>query len=79
MLDLPLAANRASAADLEHVPGIGPRRAQAIVHERDASGAYAGGAELARRVHGIGPRTALRLEAYLFFAGPDPACSAQRG
>ncbi len=78
VLDLPLPANRASAGELETIPGIGPRRAQAIIAEREAAGPYANASELARRVRGIGARTVARLDPYLFFAGPDPACAAKR-
>jgi len=52
--------NRASADTLEVLPGIGPRRAEAIVRARGGR-PFAGPRDL-ERVHGIGPRTASALE-----------------
>ena len=75
VLDLPLPLNRATSAELETLPGIGPARAAAIVRERVLGGPYASPAEL-ERVAGIGPVTARRLLPRLFTRGPDPACSA---
>lgn len=54
--------NRASAADLELLPGIGPSLAQRIVDDRSTHGAFAS-IDALRRVHGIGPRTIERLRA----------------
>ena len=54
--------NRASAADLELLPGIGPSLAQRIVEDRGTHGAF-GSIDALRRVHGIGPRTIERLRA----------------
>lgn len=51
----PLDLNRARAASLETLPGIGPARAAAIVAMRCASRFEA--VEDLTRVHGIGPRT----------------------
>lgn len=59
--------NRASAATLEALPGIGPARAAAIVAGR-ASGPYCAAADLVR-VRGLGPVTVGRLEGWLDFAG----------
>jgi competence ComEA-like helix-hairpin-helix protein len=73
VLGLPLPLARASADELESLPGIGPRRARAIVEER-ARRPFASTEDL-RRVHGIGPATARNLGAHLFI-GPDPACDA---
>jgi hypothetical protein len=69
---LPLSLARASAEELESLPGIGPRRARAIVEER-ARRPFASVAEL-RRVRGIGPATVRSLDGMLF-VGPDPACA----
>lgn len=55
--------NRARAATLEVLPGIGPARAAAIVAER-AQRPFASVDEL-RRVPGIGPHTLARLRPYL--------------
>ncbi len=75
VLDLPLPLNRASAADLETLPGIGPARAAAIVADRGRNGRFAAQRQL-ERVHGIGAATAARLAPALFSRGPDPACRA---
>jgi competence ComEA-like helix-hairpin-helix protein len=58
-----LDANRATAAELELLPGIGPARAAAIVAERQRA-PYASLDGL-RRVHGIGPKIVERLRAWL--------------
>jgi competence protein ComEA len=61
--------NRASAADLELLPGIGPNLAQRIVDDRSAHGAF-GSIDALQRVHGIGPRTIERLRTLVQIA-PD--------
>ena len=48
--------NAAPAAELELLPGIGPRLAERIVADREAHGPYETLAALAR-VPGVGPRT----------------------
>ncbi len=58
----PLDVNRATAAELERLPGIGPVRAAAIVADRDARGPYRDVRALTR-VRGIGPGTVARLSA----------------
>jgi competence protein ComEA len=50
----PLDVNRASASELDTLPGIGPATATAIVTERDRNGPFASVADL-ERVPGIGP------------------------
>ena len=62
LVGLPIELNRASAATLEVLPGIGPRRAAAIVAER-CRRPFERLADL-QRVHGIGPRTAWRLRGW---------------
>jgi len=49
----------AEARQLQLLPGIGPRRAELIVEDRDAFGPFNGAMDLVR-VHGIGPVTAGR-------------------
>ncbi len=70
--------NRASAADLELLPGIGPTLARRIVADRRLHGRFARVPELAR-VRGIGPRTLQRLGALVCVAacaqGRAPAAS----
>ncbi len=51
----PLDINRASAAELERLPGVGPKLAQTIVEHRAAHGLFAGPAQLAE-VKGISER-----------------------
>ena len=53
--------NRADAAVLETLPGIGPALARAIILERERNGPFRRIEELAR-VRGIGPATVKRLE-----------------
>ena len=54
-------ANLASAAELEALPALGPTLAARIVREREASGEFASGGDLQRRVAGLGPDTWARL------------------
>ncbi len=61
--------NRASAHSLEVLPGIGPRRAAAIVTERRV-GRFES-VEGLQRVPGIGPRTVARLAGWVVV--PDGA------
>jgi competence protein ComEA len=53
--------NRASAADLELLPGIGPKLAQRIVADRSRNGRYREIKDLIR-VRGIGPVILSRIE-----------------
>jgi competence protein ComEA len=53
--------NRASAEDLETLPGIGPAKARAIVEDRARNGPFRTAADL-QRVPGIGPATVRRLQ-----------------
>jgi hypothetical protein len=72
--------NRASARSLEVLPGIGPRRAAAIVLERQAR--RFDSIEGLRRVPGIGPRTVSRLAGWVAVPGrasaPDGSPAADR-
>jgi competence protein ComEA len=52
--------NRATPAELERLPGLGPSRAKAIVTYRERNGRFADPADL-DRVPGIGSGLALRL------------------
>ncbi len=70
---LPIPLNRAAAADLEALPGIGPVRARAIVEERERRGAF-GRVEDLVRVPGLGRQSVQRLRPELFVGTPDPAC-----
>ena len=50
-----ISLNKASRADLESVPGIGPKLAERIVENRSTSGQFGSIDEL-KRVHGVGPK-----------------------
>jgi competence protein ComEA len=50
----PLDVNRASAEELQRLPGVGPATAAAIITERERNGPFAGVDDLLR-VRGIGP------------------------
>ncbi len=70
--------NCADARTLEVLPGIGATRAAAVVAER-REGNYSRLSDL-RRVRGIGPRTAAKLEAFLVFPSPffaERACGSR--
>jgi competence protein ComEA len=62
-LTTPIDVNRATEAELQRLPGIGPKRAQQIVAER-AKTPFRSVEEL-RRVTGIGPKTLDRLRPYV--------------
>ncbi len=67
--------NTASVASLRRLPGVGPKRAAAIVTWREAhpDTPYHTAEDLTR-VHGVGPITAAKAAPYLQFALP-PASS----
>lgn len=60
--------NRASAAELDKLPGIGPSKAKAIVEYREKQGAFRTIEEL-KRVKGIGDKTFESLKPFIT-AGP---------
>jgi competence protein ComEA len=72
--------NRASQAELESLPGIGPAKAEAILSYRKRHGPFRRIEEL-QRVPGIGPATVHRLRPDLW-VGPgapvSPALSLPR-
>lgn len=72
LFGLPLDANRAGAAALEALPGIGPARAAAWTRER-ALRPFCSLSEL-ERVPGVGSRTRARL-AELVSVTPEPDCA----
>jgi len=61
--------DRASAAELARLPGVGPRMAQKIVEERRRGGAFGGPACLDTRVAGIGEGFLRKAGAHLTFSG----------
>ena len=60
--------NRAGAAELEKLPGIGPVRARAIVEYRIRNGSFAKPADI-MNVTGIGPKTYARIAPFLAVDG----------
>lgn len=60
----PLDVNRASAAELERLPGIGPALAARIVAYRDSAGDFESVDDLLR-VRGIGPALLARLRPHI--------------
>ncbi len=61
--------NRATAAELDRLPGVGPSTARAIVEERTARGPFAAAEDLLR-VRGIGSTTLARIRPYLDLRSP---------
>ncbi len=55
-----ISLNTATAAELEELPGVGPKTAEQIVGSRDAEGPFASLEDL-ERVPGIGPKTIERF------------------
>jgi hypothetical protein len=74
LFDLPIDPNRADAATLETLPGIGPVRARAIVEER-CRRPFAELRDL-RRVRGVGAARVGALAPLLAIEGPLAACGA---
>jgi len=62
--------NRASAADLVRLPGIGPSLAGRIVADRDQHGGFPS-PEALLRVRGIGPKILERIRGFLSFPSPS--------
>ena len=61
--------NRAGAAELALLPGIGTTLAERIIQSRQVEGPFQEPAQL-KRVNGIGPVKAKQIAAYLFFLPP---------
>lgn len=73
--DMRIDVNRATAAELAVLPGVGPRLAERIVEDRERRGLFASLDDL-QRVSGIGPATLERLRPYAVAqvaGGADPA------
>ena len=69
-LGLPLDLNRATAQDLDALPGLGPALAQRIVDYRQAHGPFKQIEDLSE-VSGIGPQNLPKLKPYLGLGGPE--------
>lgn len=63
--------NRATEADLDRLPGVGPATARAIESNRDRAGGF-NRAEDLLRVPGIGPAKLERMEPHLDFSAGVP-------
>jgi competence protein ComEA len=70
--------DRASAAEMEALPGIGPALARRIAASRDSSGPFGSLEELQSRVRGVGPALAKRLAPAVTFSAPRRPPSAER-
>jgi competence protein ComEA len=64
--------NRADAAALEIIPGIGPSLAKRIIADRSSRGPFERIEDL-ERVRGIGPRTVEKIRAWAEIRKSDPA------
>ncbi len=64
-------ANTASPQLLEHVSGVGPKLARAIVAHRNDNGPFAKRAQL-RKVKGLGPKAFEQAAGFLRIRGADP-------
>jgi competence protein ComEA len=61
--------NRASLEDLRRLPGVGPKRAQAILDLRAKLGRFRRATDLLR-IKGIGPKSLKRLEPHFVLDPP---------
>ena len=69
-LGLPMDLNRASAMDLDAIPGLGPALAQRIIDYRKAHGPFKQVEDIGE-VSGIGPQNLQRLKPYLGLGSPE--------
>ena len=65
----PIDLDRADAATIESLPGIGPALAARIISNRDSAGPF-GGIEALCDVRGIGPGLIKKLSPLVTFTGP---------
>lgn len=70
--DMRLDLNRASAADLQALPRLGPALAARIVADRDANGPFASLDDLTR-ISGIGERTIQMIGPHVVVIAPADA------
>lgn len=72
----PVDVDRATAAELDALPRVGPVLAGRIIADRDSAGPF-GSLEELQRVRGIGPAMAARLAPHVTFSGtPRPSNAA---
>lgn len=70
--------NRASAVELDRLPGVGPATAEALVRDREAEGPYRTAEDLLR-VRGVGPALLARLGPHLDLSDPPPGRPVRSG
>lgn len=63
--------NRATAADLEQLPGVGPQTAERVVRHRDQNGPFQTLDDL-KQVGGIGDKTVAKLAPWVTLSAPGP-------
>jgi comEA protein len=69
-LGIPMDLNRASAEDLDAIPGLGPALAQRIIDYRKVHGPFKKVEDL-QEVSGIGPQNLQKLKPYLGLGSPE--------
>jgi competence protein ComEA len=67
VLSLPVNINTAKAEDLDILPGVGPKMAQAIIAHREAHGKFSSPEDL-MQVKGIGPKKFASLRPHVMVA-----------
>lgn len=70
--------NRASALELDRLPGVGPAVADALVRSREEAGPFLRPEDLLR-VRGVGPSTLARIAPHLDFASSPPRAPSGGG
>lgn len=70
----PIDINRASATELQRLPGIGPKLSERIIDERGKRPFKS--VDDLRRVYGIGPKTVERLRPHVTVGSDPPAVAA---
>jgi competence protein ComEA len=73
----PVNLNTATQAELETLPGIGPRAAQRILEYRQKNGSFKKIEEL-MNVKGIGEKSFLKLKPLITVSGGRPAAAEKR-
>ena len=72
----PVNINRASAEELQRLPGVGPAKAEAILSARAQRGGFESLEEL-RDIKGIGPAMLERLRVHLVLSGEPSGISRE--
>ena len=78
-MGLPIPINSADARTLATIPGLGPVKSKALVNHRFTHGCFEK-IKAIERVHGIGPKTVLKVAPYLRIDGfGDRSCASPLG